>query len=309
MNRKSLGFWLTVGALGIAQGCAVNQAMAQTAASTAADPSSVKISVPNRAFYAGVGGSYNSVNFGTQDIYGFATSDVYKNGVKTSSGSAGGPGTIDMSTQNTFAPAVQLGYFQHFPDSKWLWGGKFEYSYLGATSTVQNALLPQVGSTTTTGSSTSTPFTGNAVIRSYQTIVRDQMALMPYFGRSFDSSFIYFGAGPTLSQTETKLNGVIGFADVTGTPSDISGAPQSFSASKWVWGGAAMVGATYFFDSSWFLDARYMFAMTGKPTNTYPASFVNPNGTQGTTIVGAGYTTSSGRVMTQGIMLTINKAF
>ncbi len=265
--------------------------------------------VPDSGIYVGLGGGYHSISFGTQDIYGYATSDVFKNGVQISSGSAGGPGVIEMGSQNTFAPTAKAGYFRHLPDSNWLWGAELSYGYLGSTSTVQNALLPQAGSTTPTGSTVSTPFTGNAVIHSYQTSIKDQAKFMPFVGRSFSRSFVYFGAGPTLSHVQTKLNGVIGFADVTGVPSDISGAPQSFSHANWVIGGAAMVGATYFFDPSWFLDVRYVYGMTSKPTVTYPATFTNPNGVNGTTITGSGYTTTSGRVITQGIGFTINKMF
>ena len=265
--------------------------------------------VPYSAFYIGLGASYNSVDFGNQNIFGFATSDVYKNGSQISSGAAGGPGDVQTNRQSNLAPSAQLGYFQHFPDNDWLWGGKFSYSYLGTTSIVQNVLLPQAGSTTDTGSSTAVPFTGNAVIRSYRTNISHQMALTPFIGRSFANSFVYIGGGPTLSQTKTTLDGVIGFADVTGVPSDISGLPQSFSRSSWVFGGAALVGATYFFDPSWFVDAHYMYSMTGKSTNNFPASFTNPNGVNGTTIVGNGYTTTSGSVISQGVMLTLNKAF
>jgi opacity protein-like surface antigen len=265
--------------------------------------------VPASGSFIGLGGGFSSVDFGTPDVYGFASSNVYKGGTLTSTGSAGGPGTIEMPALNTFSPSVQLGYFQHLSDSQWLWGGKLSYDYYGATSTVQNVLLPQSGSTTSVGSSTPVPFTGNAVTRSYETNITHQIMLTPIVGRSFQNSFVYFGAGPTLSEVKTTQNGVIGFADVTGAPSDISGLPQNFSHSAWVFGGAAMVGATYFFDPAWFADIRYMYAMTAKPTFNYPATFTNPNGVSGTTIAGSGYTTTSGRVITQGVAITINRMF
>ncbi len=195
-----------------------------------------------------------------------------------------------MSSKNTFSPSAQAGFFKRFPRSNWLWGGKLSYSYLNSTSTVQNALLPQAGSTTATGSTTSVPFTGNAVIRSYETSIKGQAVFTPFIGRAFSKGFVYLGAGPALSRTRTNLNGVIGFANVTGVPSDISGLPQSFSHSGWVLGGAAVIGATYFLDPSWFVDVRYMYAMTGKPTINYPATFTNPNGVNGTTITVACYT-------------------
>jgi hypothetical protein len=42
------------------------------------------------------------------------------------------------------------------------------------------------------------------------------------------------------------VNGLVGFANIIGVPSDISGATVDFTGSGWVYGGAAMVGATYF---------------------------------------------------------------
>lgn len=81
--------------------------------------------VPNRAFFAGLGASYNAANFGTQNIYAIGTSNNYENGSLVSSGSAAGPGTVSMPSQSTGSASVQLGYFQHFAGSQWLWGAKF----------------------------------------------------------------------------------------------------------------------------------------------------------------------------------------
>jgi hypothetical protein len=65
---------------------------------------------------------------------------------------------------------------------------------------------------------------------SNETSINHQVALMPLIGRSFERSFVYFGAGPTLSQTESHLNGVIGFADINGTHTNVSGAAQNWTA-------------------------------------------------------------------------------
>ena len=99
------------------------------------------------------------------------------------------------------------------------------------------------------------------------------MALMPFIGRSFADGFIYTGAGPTLSRTHTNLNSLVGFADINGRPTDVSGTPVDFSGSGWVYGGAVMAGATYFFDSSWFLDISYTYAMTNTQTFNYLRHF------------------------------------
>jgi hypothetical protein len=182
------------------------------------------------------------------------------------------------------------------------------YSYLGATSIVRT-LLPQAGSFTPTGSNVAVPFTGNALVQSFQTNVTHQLALIPFIGKSFDRSMIYINAGPTLSQIRTTLNGLIGFADINGTRTDVSGSPVNFSSTNWAYGGAATVGASYFLSQSWFIDVNYTFAMTGNNTSSFSGPFTNPNGTNGSTTVGTMVGTSAGKLITQGIMATINKTF
>jgi hypothetical protein len=264
--------------------------------------------IPKAGLFIGLGGSYNTVGFGTQDIYAIGTSSVYQGGTLSSTGSAEGPAQVYLNSESGLGFSMQGGYFQKFPGGDWLWGAKFAYSYLGATSTVRNALLPQAGSFTAVGSTTPVPFTGNAVVRSYQNQIVQQLAFVPLVGRSFEKSFLYIGAGPTLSQVRTDLNGVIGFADINGVRTDVSGTPIDLSSSGWVYGGTAMVGATYFFDQSWFLDVSYSVAMTANQTSYYFSPFTNPNGTNGSTVIGTLVGNSSGRVVTQGITVTLNKA-
>jgi opacity protein-like surface antigen len=264
---------------------------------------------PASAFFIGLGGSGNTVDFGNQSVYAIGTSNVYTNGVQTSSGSAAGPANILMSSQSLLAPVVQGGFFQRIPGSEWMWGAKFSYSYLNATANVRNALLPQAGSFTPTGGTTPTPFTGNALVQSYQTKLEHQINFVPFVGHAFDRSFVYAGAGPTLSRARTDLNGLIGFADITGTPSDVSGTPINLTASSWVWGGAAMVGASYFLDRSWFLDFNYTWARTASQNSRYFSPFSNPNGTNGTTILGTLNGTTAQQVTTQAVTVSINRAF
>jgi opacity protein-like surface antigen len=275
-------------------------AFAQTGLSTA--------EVPSHSFYVGLGGSYNSANFGTQDVYAIGTSDVYQNGSLVATGYAAGPASVYIDSRSTLAPAVHAGYFARFTDGNALWGVKFAYTYLATTSTRQNVLLPQVGSFTYTASNTTVPFTGNAFVRSYQTSIEHQMALMPFIGQRFERSYVYIGAGPTLSRTQTDLNGLVGFADINGKHTDVSGAPVDFSSSSWVWGGAAVVGASYFLDRSWFVDLSYTYAATRDHTSNYSGTFTNSGNSFGTT-TGTLVGTSAGKMITQGVMVTINRAF
>jgi len=61
--------------------------------------------------------------------------------------------------------------------------------------------------------------------------INDQISMLLFIGHSFDRGFLYLGAGPTLSLTQTYLNGVTGFADINGTHTQITGTPTNLSSS------------------------------------------------------------------------------
>jgi hypothetical protein len=273
--------------------------------------------VPENAFFVNLGGSLNSVDFGEQDVIAVGTSVLTDGGVVVASGSAGPPsntpdGTpIQMDTQISFGPQVQVGYFEHFGDSDWLWGFKCAYDYTGMTSTSRRPIFPQVG-TFTEGVDPPVPFTGNAVALSTQTEVAHQISFRPFIGQSFERAFVYVGGGPTVSRERAKISQLVGFADINGNRGDMSGAPQDFSTSSWVWGGSAEVGATYFLDHSWFIDCSYVLGITGKHafdySSTFSSTFVASNGDvldQNGTLVG----NSSWNAITQGIGIRIGRAF
>ena len=238
-------------------GCVVLLLWLDVPVSALAQAGPANSNMPNNGFYLGLGGGYDWLNFGTQNVFAVGTFSVFQAGTLVSTGSAAGPGIVNMKSQSAFSPVVQVGYFQNLPGGNWLWGARFQYNHPGASSTDHNVLVPQAGSFTDTGNATPVPFTGNAFVRSYQTSLEHQMALTPFIGHSFVNGFVYIGAGPTLARTRTNLNDLIGFADINGRPTDVSGRPVNFSSSGWVWGGAAVVGATYFFAPSWFLDFAY----------------------------------------------------
>lgn len=260
--------------------------------------------VPDSAFYIGLGGTANHSKFDDQDIYATGLSDVYdtSSGNFLSSGSAGGPAIgLSMDSDSSMSAALQLGYFQHFANSKWLWGGKFSYNYLSASSKTGPFLIPQFGSYG------STPFTGNAIVRSFETEIKHQMSIVPYIGHSFEHGYIYAGAGPTISEINTEITDLIGFADIKGERTDISGQPTDFSGSDWVYGGMATLGGTYFINSSWFVDFSYNYAVTENHTIDYTAPFANPGTPY--TYTGSLIGSTSGSVTTQSAALSINRAF
>jgi hypothetical protein len=117
----SLAMRLAAAFAGLAVGAVASPAPAQQLVYKAPyDPTA-----PAAGFFAGLGGSYNSVNFSNQNIFAQGVSNVYQGGAVVASGAAGGPTDPSSSIQSTLAPTAQVGYFQHFPGSDWLWGAKF----------------------------------------------------------------------------------------------------------------------------------------------------------------------------------------
>jgi hypothetical protein len=262
--------------------------------------------VPNSGAYIGLGLGLNSTQFKGQMLEATGISNVTNTstGAFVSSGTAGGPPVgISMPTANGISPVIQGGYFQKLQGADYLWGVKFSYGYLGgATATNAFIRVPQYGAY-----SNGTPFTGNAIASAYQKTTNHQFSLIPYFGQSFDRGTVYFGVGPTLSQVDTKINNLVGFADLNGVRADISGSPQNFSASQWAWGGALVLGGTYYIDKSWFLDLSYTINMTQNKTASYYSTFNNPSSPN--TYSGSLIGSSTGTATTQSIMLTINRQF
>ncbi|PQO27778.1 hypothetical protein [Blastopirellula marina] len=274
--------------------------------------------VPRSAFYFGLGTNYNSVNIGNQDVIAIGTSDVISSGTTIATGMADGPddatgGTpIFMDAQLNFSPSVELGYFRHFEGSEHrLWGLKFTNDYLGTSSVNRDIRLPQVGQFTYASDPLNpVPFTGNAVATSIRTDIVDQLAFRPYLGHSFESGFVYIGGGPTLTNMRTEITDLVGFADINGTRGDISGAPQDFSDSGWVWGGSVEVGVTHFFCQSWFLECSCVFGITANHQFNFDSTFSNPDPSDPTqvkagTLVGS----STWQGITQSIGIRLCKTF
>ncbi|HCN70758.1 MAG TPA: hypothetical protein DIS96_03215 [Pusillimonas sp.] len=262
--------------------------------------------VPDSGAYFGLGFGVNSTQFKDQKLEATGTSNVTNTatGTLVSSGTAGGPPVgIGMGTINGISPAVQAGYFEKLQGTDYLWGVKFSYSYQGGSTATEDFIrIPQYGSF-----SNGTPFTGNAIARSYQKTGNHQFSLIPYFGRAFDRGTIYVGVGPTLSQVNTQINDLIGFADINGNRTDISGSAQSFSASQWVWGAAVMLGGTYYLDKSWFLDFSYTYSVTQDKTANYYSTYNNPASPN--TYSGSLIGSSTGTATTQSASLSLNRVF
>jgi hypothetical protein len=257
--------------------------------------------LPTKGLFVGLGGSFNSVYMKETDSL-VGISKVYSGSTLVASGIAQGPTTPINITETTFAPNGQMGYFMSFPMSNWLGGVKLTYGYLGTTLTENNIVAPQAGTFTTLSGTDS--FTGHATIGSMQTSVNHELALIPFIGRSFGQGFFYLGMGPVLLSTESHIYAVTGYADINGIHLDVSGKPTSFSSNKWVWGGDAQVGMTYYLTSNWFIDFSYAYAITAPYTTNYSAPFSSFSGGDMTTGTLIGSTNQ--RIIAQTFMVTIN---
>lgn len=68
------------------------------------------------------------------------------------------------------------------------------------------------------------------------------------------------------------------------------------------------MGATYFFDPSWFVDVSYTYARTQRYKGDYSSTFENP-GDDGRLTEGTLVGDPSARVVTQAVAVTMNWAF
>jgi opacity protein-like surface antigen len=262
--------------------------------------------MPRSAFFIGGGVGYAFGNFGNQSVYNKGISDTYQDGVKVASGTADGPPVnVGLDDESGVVPTVQFGYFQHLGNTDWLLGVKFSYGYLGLTSTTQNLIIPQFG----TSSSVAAPtFTGYSVTRSYSVEVRHQVMSLLYAGRSFGNGFVYAGAGPSFSQIKVELDDVVGFATLNGVLTNVSGTPQSFASTDWRVGAVMTVGVTYFLTPSWFVDVSYLLNIPEARTARFQSAFNNPGNPD--SFAGSLIGTATANMQnTQTIMLSLNKAF
>src|SRR5262249_35418674 len=112
-------------------------------------------------WFVGIGASFNSVRV-DRILSGSGVTNIYDGSQLVAIGVAGGPAAPIRQTDTTFAPVVQLGYFQNIGDSEFLWGAKFSYKYLGITLTENNFDAPQVGVYEVLNPPSTNPLTGNA---------------------------------------------------------------------------------------------------------------------------------------------------
>lgn len=262
---------------------------------------------PASGFFIGLGGGYASSKF-SQDLDASGISNIFSGSTLVAFGEAGGPSSPFRETESNFAPEVQLGFFRNFAERDWLWGAKFRYKYVDLTSDDSLIDSPQSGSFTNTGAApTGSSFTGNVIIESSHTKIMQEMSLLAFVGQSFGRGTVYFGAGPVLFGTKSNLYGATGFAAINGDRFDITGTPDNFSSSDWMWGGAAQIGMTYNVDETWFLDLNYTYAVSREFRHDYSTPF--SSAADGFTDSGTLFVSTSQRVNSQAFAISINKLF
>lgn len=257
-------------------------------------------------FFVGLGGSYNSVRADSV-LSGSGVTDIYSGNTLVAIGVAGGPAAPIRETNTTFAPVVQAGYFRNFGDSAMLWGTKFSYKYLGITITENNFDAPQVGTYEVLSPPSTNPLTGNATTDSAQTIVDNELALLPFLGCEYSHGRFYVGGGPVVFDTKSKLYGLSSYADINGEHTNVGGQPLNLAGSKWIWGGAVQIGLVHYFRPSCFLDVSYDFMVTG--INRFDWYVPVTSESNGLTYVTGIHYREELRLWAQSLNLTLNFAF
>jgi len=254
-------------------------------------------SFSKNGLFVRVGGNYNPANFDQYLTVKALSNSTNYTGL-TSYRSSIESANPYHSMHSTLAPDTQMGYFKHFKDSDRLWGVKFLYSYLGIASNDRDIDSAQVGNF----SNTDTVVGSGAS----QLNVNHELALLAFIGQSFMNSHLYLGAGPSLFGVQSRFYDATGYAGRNGQSSDMQGIPDSLSNSRWLWGGAAQMGMTYYFNPTWFLDLSYTYAITGLSTTA-----ISPLNSMSSAYADSGKMSVSNqqRVSAQAFTVSVKKVF
>lgn len=263
-----------------------------------------------QGFFIGLGGNYSSVSL-KQDSWGLGISNLNVNGVLTSRGIAQGNAAPFKNTSLTFSPEVQAGYLKNF-NNDLFYGIKFNYQYLGSVATNRDLYLPQTGELESFNPPSVSSMFGYAIADSVEVTINHTMNLLAIAGKQFNNKYVYLGAGPSLTSLQSQNYNSIGYAIVNGETLNVTGLVNYGSPTIWAWGGAAQIGASYFFDPTWFIDASYTFTGIGGYSTRHAQTFANTTVANGDTIVTSGILTTKTTfrsTLIQSVNLSINKMF
>ena len=214
-------------------------------------------------FFAGIGGSYNSVRL-DQDFNASSDAAVFSGTTLVASGEAGGHAAFAYhDTLATLAPMAQVGYVQNFGESQWLWGTKFSYKFLLLRFAQEPIDIPRVGILTNTASApVDTTYNAHVVTGSFQTSVDHELALIPFLGHSFDRGRVYLGAGPVVFGTESRISWSEGLYERQRRRVGRHRQACQFSQSHLDVGRCGEIGLMYALGPSCVLDISYDFMAT-----------------------------------------------
>ena len=265
-------------------------------------------SFPEKSFFAGIGMGLSMVTYDIQYVYNLGLSRIYKDDKLIAIGGADGPAipnpTFPSST--SFTPAGQIGLYQRYKKSNWVYGAKATYSFLNSYSNREVLAIPQVGTSTDPDSNN---FDGTSY-NTYSIDAGNQFTIMPFIGRKYSKGFFYAGAGLGITQVRVNVDDVVGYATLNGVNTDISGEAQNFSNTGIGFGVAASAGVTYFVSNSLFLDLSYTYSRPNMSDFHISSPYRNP--AQGSSEIGFDgelIGSASRDISTNTVLLTMNWAF
>ncbi len=263
--------------------------------------------MPRSGFFAGLGGSYNSV-YPNQAINGSLVANYYADGALATIAENTLPSFSTPPIMTTFAPVVQIGYFKQFADSHWFWGAKLLYQYLNLKSSNKfsdsNSFFSGVGFP-------GAPTQPIALLSQNASIeINHEFIFMPLMGYSFKNNQIYFGIGPALFESKSTLSQSMEYLTFAATLQDDIVFNKA-SNKNWMWGGAFQVGVTHYFNPEWFVDLNYLYGATKTYDYNDRPAFASAVTQAGVTLSNstAYKVHTSQYITTQSFMLTVNKVF
>lgn len=135
---------------------------------------------------------------------------------------------------------------------------------MAITTTNSNLYIPQLGQMTGSNGATSLVF-GYVNADSVQVTTNHELSLLAIIGWSLGNKYVYLGTGPSLINLQSQNYYSIGFAQYEGVTVNVTGLVSYSSPLIWAWG-RAQLGMGYFITPTWFIDASYIYSLTGNNT-------------------------------------------
>lgn len=186
--------------------------------------------------------------------------------------------TLIRYDQSLSSPFHHQEYTKHFKGSHNTWGVKFLSNYLGLSA--QDRLA------------------ASQAYKLASSNIDHELGVLAYIGRSFANGHVYLGGGPSLFGAKSNVHDSFG-NDTNHGSSDFFNPANS----RLMWGGAAQLGMSYYFDPSWYLDLNYTYAITGLNNSGPYTSLASYTG------AGPSFVSTTQRLNAQALALSVKKFF